>query len=71
MHDYYSADIHQRIRTEKFNEKPNLDFDLVEERILEIIRENKAGVDYYDDLHIRFGDVIIPTWSSSTHALYG
>lgn len=58
MHDYYSADIRNGYVL-KFNEKPNLDFDLVEERILEIIRENRQ-VDYYDDLHIRFGDVIIP-----------
>lgn len=65
MHDYYSADIRNGYVL-KFNEKPNLDFDLVEERILEIIRENRQ-VDYYDDLHIRFGDVIIPCTGPRLH----
>lgn len=58
LHDYYSADIRNGYVL-KFNTKPELNFDLLEKKILEIIREDRP-VDYFDDHHIRLGDVTIP-----------
>lgn len=56
-HDYYSADIRNGYVL-KFNERPELDLDLLEKRILELIRQDIC-IDYHDDTHIKFGDSVV------------